>query len=220
MSWNPRLWWANGCVKLVLSQHMARSSSVDEFSDLQFVVISGPSGSGKTTIVERLLEECPRLVKSVSATTRPRRVGEEEGKNYYFLTREEFETRREKGEFLECAEVHTSGNWYGTLKSEVQRARALGGWALLEIDVQGAAQVVRTYPQALSIFIRLAADTDYELRLRGRGTESEDIIRRRLENARNELQHADAYRYQVINNQLDDTVREIAGLIQSWKPAG
>jgi len=94
--------------------------------------------SGKTTIVERLLLGCPvKLVKSVSATTRPRAWGKFNGENYYFLSADEFQARRDRHEFLECAEVHSSGNWYGTLKSEVQRARQVGGWALLEIDVQG-----------------------------------------------------------------------------------
>ena len=189
-----------------------------EFSDLQFVVLSGPSGSGKTTIVDRLLRECSvKLVKSVSATTRPARPGEVHGENYYFLSREEFAARRERGEFLECAEVHASGNWYGTLKSEVQRARAIGGWALLEIDVQGAAQVVEQYPSALSIFVRLESAAEYERRLRTRNTDSEEVIQRRLTNAHFELQHANAYRYQVVNDELDRTVREIIGIIQTWE---
>lgn len=189
-----------------------------EFADLQFVVLSGPSGSGKTTIVERLLCECPtRLVKSVSATTRPPRVGEVEGVNYYFLSRDEFQARRERNEFLECAEVHASGNWYGTLKSEVLRARQLGGWALLEIDVQGAQQVIAQYPEALSIFVKLSPAEEYERRLRGRQTDSEEVIQLRLENARNELLKADSYRYQVINADLDQAVREIIEIISSWE---
>src|SRR5215471_15669397 len=114
---------------------------------MQFVVLSGPSGSGKTTIVERLLERSPvKLVKSISATTRKPRKNEVDGKNYYFLTAKEFEERQARGEFLECAEVHGTGNWYGTLKTEVERARRLGGWALLEIDVQGALQIMQQYP--------------------------------------------------------------------------
>src|SRR4026208_2557296 len=104
---------------------------------MQFVVLSGPSGSGKTTIVDRLLERSKtRLIKSVSATTRKPRKNEVEGENYYFLTHDEFARRRERGEFLECAEVPGTGNWYGTLRSEIEPARQQGGWALLEIDVQ------------------------------------------------------------------------------------
>lgn len=189
-----------------------------DFSEMQFVVLSGPSGSGKTTIVERLLAESPvRLVKSVSATTRNPRKHEVDGEDYYFLTPEEFTSRRARDEFLECAEVHGTGNWYGTLKSEISRARELGGWALLEIDVQGARQIMRRYPQALTVFLRTSSEAEYEKRLRGRGTEVEDVIRRRLANARNELQHAPEYQFQVVNDDLDQAVREIIHIITTWE---
>src|SRR5690348_13000345 len=99
-------------------------SNPADFAEMQFVVLSGPSGSGKTTIVERLLADSPvKLIKSVSATTRAPRKHEVNGNDYYFLKPEEFAARRERGEFLECAEVHGTGNWYGTLKSEIKRAR-------------------------------------------------------------------------------------------------
>lgn len=193
-------------------------SDTGEFSDMQFVVISGPSGSGKTTIVERLLKGSPvMLVKSVSATTRRPRKNEIEGENYYFLSPEEFTRRRERGEFLECAEVHGTGNWYGTLKSEVERARRLGGWALLEIDVQGASQIVRKYPRAMTLFLRTSSEAEYEKRLRGRGTDSEEVIQRRLANARTELESAPEYRYQVVNDDLDRAVGEIVNIISSWR---
>lgn len=189
-----------------------------DFSDMQFVVISGPSGSGKTTIVERLLERSTvKLVKSVSATTRKPRKNEIAGENYYFLTSEEFTRRRELGEFLECAEVHGTGNWYGTLRSEVERARSLGGWALLEIDVQGALQIMRKYPRALTIFLRTSSEVEYDRRLRGRGTDSEEVIQRRLANARTELESAPQYRYQVVNDDLDRAVGEIVTIISSWR---
>lgn len=185
---------------------------------MQFVVLSGPSGSGKTTIVERLLARSRvKLVKSVSATTRPPRKNEVEGENYYFLTPDEFARRRQRGDFLECAEVHGTGNWYGTLKSEVERARRLGGWALLEIDVQGALQITRQHPQALSIFLKTSSEAEYERRLRARGTDAEEIIQRRLSNARNELEHAAQYRYQVVNDDLDRAVEEIVNIISSWR---
>lgn len=185
---------------------------------MQFVVLSGPSGSGKTTIVERLLAASPvKLIKSVSATTRPPRKNEVEGHNYYFLSAAEFAERRSRGEFLECAEVHGTGNWYGTLKSEVDRARREGGWALLEIDVQGALQITRSYPEALTIFLQTSTETEYENRLRGRGTEAEEVIQRRLANARNELKHAPEYRYRVVNDDLDRAVGEIVHIITSWE---
>lgn len=189
-----------------------------DFSDIQFVVLSGPSGSGKTTIVERLVERAPvKLVKSISATTRAPRRNEADGVNYYFLTPAQFDERRARGEFLECAEVHGTGNWYGTLTSEVERARQMGGWALLEIDVQGALQIMRKFPKALTIFLRTSSEAEYERRLRGRGTDAEEIIRRRLANARNELKFAPEYRYQVVNDDLDRAVAEICNIISSWE---
>jgi guanylate kinase len=185
---------------------------------MQFVVLSGPSGSGKTTIVERLLAASPvKLVKSVSATTRAPRKNEVEGENYYFLSAEEFTARRMRGEFLECAEVHATGNWYGTLKSEVERARREGGWALLEIDVQGALQITRSFPDALTIFLQTSTEAEYEDRLRGRGTEAEEVIQRRLANAREELKHAPEYRYRVVNDDLHRAVGEIVHIITSWE---
>jgi guanylate kinase len=190
----------------------------DDFSDMQFVVLSGPSGSGKTTIVERILERSRiKLFKSVSATTRRPRKNEINGKNYYFLTREEFTRRLERGEFLEFAEVHGTGNWYGTLNTEIERARKLGGWALLEIDVQGAVQIMQKFPQALTIFLKTSSEAEYEKRLRGRGTDSEEIIERRLANARKELEQAPHYRYQVVNDDLDRAVEEIVNIISSWR---
>ncbi len=193
-------------------------SDSDEFSDMQFVVLSGPSGSGKTTIVDRLLERSPvKLVKSISATTRKPRKNEVHGRNYYFLTPEEFAARKARGEFLECAEVHGTGNWYGTLKSEVDRARRMGGWALLEIDVQGALQIMQKHPEAVTIFLRTSSEAEYEKRLRGRGTDAEDVIERRLANARNELKYAPEYRHQVVNDDLDQAVGEIVNIISSWR---
>lgn len=189
-----------------------------DFAQMQFVVLSGPSGSGKTTIVERLLAESPiKLVKSVSATTRAPRKHERNGEDYYFLTPQEFAERRQRGEFLECAEVHGTGNWYGTLQSEIKRAQDLKGWALLEIDVQGARQVIERHPQALTIFLRTSSESEYEKRLRGRGTEAEEVIQRRLANARNELKLAPEYQHQVVNDDLGQAVREIIHIITAWE---
>ena len=189
-----------------------------EFHDLRFVVISGPSGSGKTTIVERLLTQSPvKLVKSVSATTRSPRPHEVPGVDYHFLTPAEFQARRERGEFLEAAQVRSSGHWYGTLKSEVRHARELGGWSLLEIDVQGAREVMRQCPQALSFFVRTPSEADLERRLRSRGTESDDVIRMRLETAQRELAEATCYHHQVVNHSLEDAVREMVGHLVQWE---
>ncbi|MEZ6058572.1 MAG: guanylate kinase [Planctomycetaceae bacterium] len=184
----------------------------------QVVVLSGPSGSGKTTIVHRLLQESPvRLQMSISATTRPIRPGEVNGRDYYFLSPQEFETKRLNGEFLEFAEVHRSGYWYGTLTSELDRIRESGAWALLEVDVQGALSLIDRYPDAVSIFLMTPSVDEYEQRLRARGTEEEAVIQRRLQTARNELESATAYRYRVVNDQLDRAVREICDLLAARK---
>ncbi|MHC4877059.1 MAG: guanylate kinase [Planctomycetota bacterium] len=180
----------------------------------QIVLISGPSGSGKSTIVNRLVNESPvKLIKMISATTRPRREKEVEGEDYYFLTADEFTARRDRDEFVEFEEVFSSGFWYGTLKSELERARQLGGWAFLEIDVNGALRVMEQYPSAVSIFLKTPDEKVFEQRLRNRGTESEEVIQRRLETARSELKFADRYRHQVVNDNLDRAVAEIIEIL-------
>lgn len=182
---------------------------------LRVVVLSGPSGTGKSTLVNRLAaQSVVRVIKAISATTRPPRNQEQDGLDYYFLNRDQFLRRRDAGEFLECFEVHGSGNWYGTLKSELQRARDQNGWAMLEIDVQGAMHVVAQYPEAVTIFIRTRSEAEFEQRLRERGTESEEIIQRRLQTARRELEMANRYRYQVINDDLDRATSEIVQILK------
>ncbi len=183
-------------------------------SDVPILVLSGPSGSGKTTIVNRLIAESPvKLVKAVSATTRPPRKQEIDGEDYYFLSADEFEQKRQAGEFLECAEVFGAGYWYGTLRSELDRAKRAEGWALLEIDVQGALNVMQEYPQTVTIFLTASSEQEYEKRLRARGTDSEESILRRMETARRELNMAERYRYRVVNDDLDRAVREICEIL-------
>ncbi len=182
----------------------------------RIVVLSGPSGSGKSTIVNRLIEESPvRLMKAISATTRPKRAGEIDGDDYYFLSSEEFDAKRQAGEFLEYEEVHSSGYWYGTLQSELKRIGNLNAWSFLEIDVNGALRIKKLYPDALTIFLKASSEDVYEQRLRGRGTESEEVIQRRLNTVRNELKLASSYDYQVVNDHLDRAVAEIIDIISS-----
>lgn len=186
----------------------------------RLIVLSGPSGSGKTTIVRRLLESSPvKLVMSISATTRTPRPGEVDGKDYWFLSDQEFRNRLEKGLFIEHAEVFASGNLYGTLRSELERAWAAGAWAFLEIDVEGAMKVVQQYPDAVTIFLRTPSSAEFERRLRARGTESEGVIQRRLATAERELQQAHRYRYVVVNDQLDVAVSEICEILKAEEKA-
>jgi guanylate kinase len=181
----------------------------------KLIVISGPSGAGKTTLVRRVFEECPDLVASVSATTRPPRPGERDGIDYHFLSPAEFERRRQAGEFLECFEVFDRGTWYGTLAGEVTPSLEAGKSVVLEIDVQGAMEVAKRFPQAITIFVHPGSPDELERRLRGRGTDSEEAIHRRLEAASRELASADRYRYQVLNDDVEVAVRKILDIIRS-----
>jgi len=178
------------------------------------VVVSGPSGVGKSTVLRRLMECAPvPLVRSVSATTRPPRPGERDGVDYHFLSPDEFERHRAAGDFIECFQVFGREHWYGTPRSEVAPRLAAGQWVLLEIDVQGARQVVRAYPDAVTIFLRAASAEELERRLRGRNTESEAHVRQRLAQARSEMAAAGDYSYQVVNDDVDRAVREIRDIL-------
>jgi guanylate kinase len=180
----------------------------------RIIVISGPSGAGKTTLLHELMTRCDRLVPSVSATTRQPRRGEVDGRDYHFISREEFERRRKHGDLLECAEVFGSGDWYGTLESEVAPRLAAGKWVVLEIDVEGTRSILKKYPDAVTIFVRPDSLEELERRLRSRGTETEQATQRRLETARRELAQADLYRYQVTNETVDRAVEEILSILQ------
>ncbi len=180
------------------------------------VIISGPSGAGKTTIVKRLLERCTLpLTLSVSATTRAPRPGEQHGVDYWFLSDDDFQQRRHAGEFLECFEVFGHGHWYGTLRESVTSSLQVGKWVVLEIDVQGMKSVVAQFPDAISFFVRPTSLNELERRLRGRGTETETTIQRRLEVARREWEFKEQYRYDVVNERVDETAEAICRLLRA-----
>jgi guanylate kinase len=180
----------------------------------KLVVISGPSGVGKTTLLRRLLAALPRLVPSVSATTRPPRAGEREGVDYHFLSTEEFERRRDAGEFLEFCRVYGRQHWYGTLVAEVAPRLAAGQWVVLEIDVEGTLNVLERYPEAITIFVEPSHPDQLLHRLQGRGTESPEAMARRLEVARRELLEAHRYRHRVVNDDVDTALEAIRRVLE------
>ena len=177
------------------------------------VILSAPSGGGKTTIARELLRHREDLGYSVSCTTRSPRVGEVDGRDYYFLSRAEFERRRDAGEFAESAEVH--GNMYGTLRSEVQRVLEAGKHVVMDIDVQGARQFTRVFPESVTIFVLPPSAEVLLERLRRRQTESKEQLARRLQSALTELQAVDSYQYVVMNDDLDKAVQRVAAIIDA-----
>lgn len=181
-------------------------------------VISGPSGAGKGTLVAQLRKEHPELGLAVSATTRSPRPGEVDGKDYYFLSEGEFKRRVAAGEFVEWAYVH--GHMYGTLVKEVERLLAQGKSLILEIDIQGALNVKKVWPDAVLIFIEPPSLEELERRLRGRGTEDEQSIELRLKNAKHEMTLADDYDVCIVNDTVDRAVRELSDTIERYETEG
>ena len=178
----------------------------------KLIVLSGPSGSGKSTVIDRLLVRTPVALEiSSSATTRPPRPDDRHAKRYIHMSDAEFAKARRNGEFLECAEV--SGYWYGTPRAPVERALTEGRWVLLEIDVQGGMAVKQIYPDCVLIFLKAPSLDEYERRIRRRGTNSEPEIQQRLAVARRELELSSQYQYQLVNDNLDHTVDELAGIL-------
>lgn len=180
-------------------------------STSRLFVVSGPSGAGKGTLVALVRKQLPGLGLTVSATTRRPREGEVDGVSYFFLDPDEFQRRIDAGDFVEWANVH--GHKYGTLASEVDRNLSQGSSVILEIDVQGALQVKERFPEAVLIFIKPPSLDVLRERLVGRGTESEDSLELRLENARGELALADRYDEVILNDDKHRAATELAQTI-------
>lgn len=176
-------------------------------------VISAPSGSGKSTLVERLLAQDPNLVFSVSYTTREPRGQEENGREYCFVTRAEFEAALKRDEFLEWAEVF--GNYYGTHRRWLDRAREEGKDLVLDIDVQGAGQLKLKVPDAVRIFILAPSRQELEQRLRARSEDSEETIARRLRGAAKEIRNYGAYDYVLVNQDLEKSADALASIVKA-----
>jgi len=175
-------------------------------------VITAPSGAGKTSLIEALMREDPSLKLSTSYTTRPPRPGERNGVEYHFVDDATFLAMRGRGEFLESAEVH--GYRYGTSKAVITEALARGQDLILEIDWQGARQVRALHPDCVGVFVLPPSIEELERRMRARGQDSDAVIRRRVENAREELEHSGEFKYRIINKHFETAKRELARIIR------
>lgn len=178
-------------------------------------IVSSPSGGGKTTLIRRVLERPPGepLHFSVSHTTRAMRPGEQNGREYHFVSVSEFQDMVGRDEFLEHNEVH--GHIYGTSRAEVLPRLASGEDVILDIDVQGARDIRKAYPEAIAIFIVPQSRDELERRLRSRGLDNEESIRKRLINADRELQEASGFQYVIVNEELDFATRELESIIRA-----
>jgi guanylate kinase len=174
-------------------------------------IISAPSGAGKTSLVSALLNSNKQIALSVSYTTRAPRPGETNGKEYHFVSREKFLEMAKNGDFLESAEVY--GNLYGTSQPWIEQQLASGRDILLEIDWQGASQVRKLMPHAISIFILPPSLSALETRLKGRGQDSAEVIAQRLRAAREDISHVAEFDYVIINDKLDEALRQLGALV-------
>ncbi|HEX4936570.1 MAG TPA: guanylate kinase [Gemmatimonadaceae bacterium] len=177
------------------------------------LILSSPSGGGKTTIARMLLQRREDVGYSISCTTRGPRNGEVHGRDYHFLTPDEFRDRRRRGEFAESAEVH--GNFYGTLKSEIDRVFAGGRHVVMDIDIQGARQFVAAYPESVLVFLLPPSAEVLLGRLTGRNTESPEAVHRRLTGARDELAAVGSYQYVVVNDDLEQAYTQVASIVDA-----
>ncbi len=177
------------------------------------IVVSGFSGAGKGTLMKRLVEEYDRYALSISATTRAPRPGEEDGREYFFLSREQFERKIADNALIEYAEY--CGNYYGTPREYVEKELADGRDVILEIEIQGALKIRKQYPDALLLFVSTPSAKELRRRLSGRGTETEEVIDRRLHRAAQEAEGIEEYDYIVVNDDLETCVRELHEIIDA-----
>lgn len=185
----------------------------------RILVLVAPSGSGKSTLAKRLREAYPDLHFSISATTREPRAGEEDGREYHFLSPDEFEARLQRGEFVEWEEVY-NGTRYGTLRSAIENQRDKGYHVLLDIDVKGARRIHEMYgDEALAIFIKPPSIDELERRLRARGTEDESSLQNRLRRAREELQWEDRFDRKIVNDDLEAAWNELLQIVRPFLDA-
>lgn len=176
-------------------------------------ILSSVAGGGKSTLISLLLEKYPELEFSISCTTRPPRPGDVPGKTYHFLTVDDFLSRIDRGEFLEWAEVH--GNYYGTSRLFIENSIQQGKTVLLDIDVQGAKIIKEKMPASRSIFILPPSEEVWIARLKNRGTDSPEVIERRIENGRKELMEKEKFNYQIVNDDLDRAFAELERIVIS-----
>ena len=182
------------------------------------LVVSAPSGAGKTTLCGRLLKRFPDIRYSVSYTTRQPRKGERNGQDYHFITREAFLEMRDRGALAEWALVH--GNYYGTSADLLSEALARGEDILMDIDVQGAVQILERFPDAVTIFIMPPSLKALEERLAGRGTDSPETIARRLHNAAGEMALKDLYRHIIVNDEVEKAAGELIAVVEGYREGG
>jgi len=178
-------------------------------------VISAPSGAGKSTLCKMLLERFPDIRFSVSHTTRKPRSGETDGKDYYFITKDEFVKGTESGRWAEWAEVH--GNFYGTSAEFLDKSLNAGNDILLDIDVQGTLQILRQYPESITIFILPPSIEILRDRLKSRSTDTPEVIASRLSNAEKEMAQKDRYRHIIVNDSLPETAGELISIIERYR---
>ena len=173
----------------------------------KLIAVVAPSGTGKTTLMKRLKKDLPELTESISYTTRKGRKGERDGQDYFFVSEEDFHQKRKRGEFLEWMEVHS--HYYGTSLDQVSQGLERGEALFFDLDVQGCDALKKKFPESHIIFIDPGGLSVLERRLRGRGTETEEMVRVRLENARGELKRKNDFDYLILNRNLDEAYGEL-----------